>query len=254
MEQKIQNNSSDEIIDFDDEYSEEENDKVQDLVEEPIMNKNQQIQNEKVQALSIEDEVQNENIIDDDNEITDPKVKELNEIDINNKQAIIDILMNDDLITRKPLKNEELIKAKNKNKFSYVRSTLNKINNSNEKETLDKNFYDKINTSGGNPEFVKDINVAANLLKNQIVEENEDVAKLLFDDINKAKSSKKVITSKEIGDKVKKALEAKKKNLEKIEQKIYEEHKSNETFTPIINHRKQDGTRRNLNSFFRITK
>jgi len=114
MEQKIQNNSSDEIIDFDDEYSEEENDKVQDLVEEPIMNKNQQIQNEKVQALSIEDEVQNENIIDDDNEITDPKVKELNEIDINNKQAIIDILMNDDLITRKPLKNEELIKAKNK--------------------------------------------------------------------------------------------------------------------------------------------
>ena len=66
MEQKIQNNSSDEIIDFDDEYSEEENDKVQDLVEEPIMNKNQQIQNEKVQALSIEDEVQNENIIDDD--------------------------------------------------------------------------------------------------------------------------------------------------------------------------------------------
>ena len=43
MEQKIQNNSSDEIIDFDDEYSEEENDKVQDLVEEPIMNKNQQI-------------------------------------------------------------------------------------------------------------------------------------------------------------------------------------------------------------------
>ena len=249
MEQKIQNNSSDEIIDFDDEYSEEENDKVQDLVEEPIMNKNQQIQNEKVQALSIEDEVQNENIIDDDNEITDPKVKELNEIDINNKQAIIDILMNDDLITRKPLKNEELIKAKNKNKFSYVRSTLNKINNSNEKETLDKNFYNKINTSGGNPEFVKDINVAANLLKNQIVEENEDVAKLLFDDINKAKSSKKVITSKEIGDKVKKALEAKKKNLEKIEQKIYEEHKSNETFTPIINHRKQDGTRRNLNSF-----
>ena len=249
MEQKIQNNSSDEIIDFDDEYSEEENDKVQDLVEEPIMNKNQQIQNEKVQALSIEDEVQNENIIDDDNEITDPKVKELNEIDINNKQAIIDILMNDDLITRKPLKNEELIKAKNKNKFSYVRSTLNKINNSNEKETLDKNFYDKINTSGGNPEFVKDINVAANLLKNQIVEENEDVAKLLFDDINKAKNSKKVITGKEIGDKVKKALEAKKKNLEKIEQKIYEEHKSNETFTPIINHRKQDGTRRNLNSF-----
>ena len=79
-----------------------------------------------------------------------------------------------------------------------------------------KNFYNKINTSGGNPEFVKDINVAANLLKNQIVEENEDVAKLLFDDINKAKSSKKVITSKEIGDKVKKALEAKKKNLEKM--------------------------------------
>ena len=251
MNQNLPNNTSDEIIDFDDEYC--ENEQETPTPEENPKFKYQPNQKDQVQALPEEDEEQDqdqkENNVDMDNIIYDPKVKELNELDINNKQAIIDILMNDDLITRKPLKNEELIKAKNKNKFSYVRSTLNKINNSNEKETPDKNFYNKINTSEGNPELVKDINVAANLLKNQIVEENEDVAKLLFDDINKAKSSKKVITSKEIGDKVKKALEAKKKNLEKIEQKIYEEHKSNETFTPIINHRKQDGTRRNLNSF-----
>ena len=251
MNQNLPNNTSDEIIDFDDEYC--ENYQETPTPEENPKFKYQPNQKDQVQALPEEDEDQDQdqkdNNVDMDNIIYDPKVKELNELDINNKQAIIDILMNDDLITRKPLKNEELIKAKNKNKFSYVRSTLNKINNSNEKETPDKNFYNKINTSEGNPELVKDINVAANLLKNQIVEENEDVAKLLFDDINKAKSSKKVITGKEIGDKVKKALEAKKKNLEKIEQKIYEEHKSNETFTPIINHRKQDGTRRNLNSF-----
>ena len=249
MERKIQNNSSDEIIDFDDEYCEEENDKVQDLLsEEHLINKNQNIQNDKLEKLPGEEEDQNDNNIDEDNIIYDPKVKELNEIDINNKKAIIDILMNDDLITRKPL-NEEIMKEKNKNKYSYIQSSLNK-NKSNIIESQEKkNLYNNINTQDGSPELVKDINIAANLLKDQIVEENEDVAKLLFDDINKVKNSKKVITGKEIGDKVKKTLENKKKNLEKIEQRIYEEHKSNETFTPIINHRKQDGTRRNLNSF-----
>ena len=48
-------------------------------------------------------------------------MKELNDLDINNKQAIIDILMNDDLIIKKELRDEDIIKEKNKinNFFIY---------------------------------------------------------------------------------------------------------------------------------------
>jgi hypothetical protein len=53
-------------------------------------------------------------------------VKELNEIDINNKQAIIDILMQDNLITKKPIKKEDFMKEQNKNKYLYVNSSVKK--------------------------------------------------------------------------------------------------------------------------------
>ena len=55
----------------------------------------------------------------------------------------------------------------------------------------------------------------------------------------------------QIGNKVKKALEKKRKNLEKIEAKMYEEQKAEETFTPAINHRKKDGHKRNLSLFLK---
>ena len=63
----------------------------------------------------------------DENIIYDPKVKELNEIDINNKQAIIDILMQNSLITKKKIKTDTM-KEKTKNKFAYIESTMNKNN------------------------------------------------------------------------------------------------------------------------------
>ena len=92
--------------------------------------------------------------------------------------------------------------------------------------------------------------MAAYLLKPQIQEENQDVAKLLFDDLIPNPNNKK-ITRKQIGEKVKQTLEKKKKNLEKIEAKMYEEQKSQETFIPNINRGKKNGSRRNLNSFLK---
>ena len=257
MNQNIPNNTSDEIIDFDDEYC--ENDQETPTPDEPPKYKYQLEQKDQVQALPEEDEEdqdQKENNVDIDNIIYDPKVKELNELDINNKQAIIDILMNDDLIIKKALKTEEAIKEKNKNKFSYVKPTLITKNNPNEppEKSLYSKYELKIDEKEGNPELVKDINVAANLLKDQIAEENQDVAKLLFDDITKTKSEKKILTGKEIGEKIKKTLENKKKHLQKIENEMYKNKKDIETFKPTINHRKNDGEKRNLNTFLKNQK
>ena len=101
----------------------------------------------------------------------------------------------------------------------------------------------------GNPEFIKDMNIAAYAVKDQIEEENQDVAKILFDEIGAQKINKR-ITREQIDEKVKKTLEKKKKNLEKIEAEMYEQQKNEETFTPVINHRRgENNERRNLNTF-----
>ena len=261
MNKNMDENSGSEksIIDFDDEYSEKENQEeinkktISDENDKRIQSKNKyRKEEEENQAiLAPEDEEQIENSS-EENIIYDPKIKELNEIDVNNKQAIIDILMQDNLITKKKVKNEESIKEKNKNKFTYIESKMIK----NIGEVLPKkNSYGRvgyqIELEEGDPQFVKDINVAAYLLKPQIQEENQDIAKLLFDDIIQNPITKKMITNKQIGEKVKKTLEKRKKNLEKIEAKMYEEQKSQETFKPSINHRKKDGNRRDLNDFLK---
>ena len=258
-----ENNGTDSnsIIDFDDEYSEKENHEVNkkntnsDENEQIIQTKNNyqaKTEEEENQAIVAQEDEEQEENISEENIIYDPKIKELNEIDINNKQAIIDILMQDNFITKKQIKNEESIKEKNKNKFSYIESKMNK----NIGEDLSKkNLYGRvgyqIESEEGDPQFVKDINVAAYLLKPQIQEENQDIAKLLFDDITPSPNNKKIVTRKQIGDKVKQTLEKKRKNLEKIEAQMYEEQKSQETFTPTINHRKKDGNRRDFNSFLK---
>ena len=259
MEQKKHTNSSDEIIDFDDEFSSNQlytDDQLPDAVPKQ---KNKNILEDQVQPTpEEEDQDQKDEILNEDNIIYDPKVKELNEIDINNKKAILDILMDDDLILKKPLKNEEAIKEKNKNKFSYVKPTLNTKNFPTPETQEKKNLYAKydlqIDAKEENPELVKDINVAAYLLKDQIVEENQDVANLLFDDIAKTKSDKKILTGKEIGEKIKKTLEDKKKHLEKIEYEMYKSQKQQETFKPKINHRKNDNEKRNLTTFLKSQK
>ena len=256
------------IIDFDDEYSENEkqndipiennisqNEKENPNENEPIMqspNNYQDAQKEENQErLSPEEEEQVENSS-EENKIYDPKIKQLNEIDINNKQAIIDMLMQDSFITKKKNKNEESIKEKNRNKFAYIESKMSK--NLGE-ELSKKNSYGRvgyqIEPDEGNPQFIKDINVAAYLLKPQIEEENKDVAKLLFDEMAPSPSTKKILTRRQIGEKINKALEKKRKNLEKIEAKMYEIQQVQETFKPSINHRKKDGNRRDLNSFLK---
>ena len=256
MNQNIPNitNDENEIIDFDDEFCENDNAQEQ-LTPDESSNQNYEINKEDQIQVSPEedDQDQNDKDLDEENIIYDPKVKELNEIDINNKQAIIDILMNDDLIIKKPIINEEVIKEKNKMKYSYIKASINLQNSGSPDSQEKKSSFGKVSyqfdSKEGSPELIKDINTAAFLLKDQIFEENQDVAKLLFDDISKSKKEKKTITRKEIDKKIKETLAKKKKHLEKIENEIYEEQKKQERFVPKINKRKKDGARRDLNAF-----
>ena len=259
------NSYSDEksIIDFDDEYCENKiNENKNNITdnENNDINKNDQMNNpknnnsqeEEDQAIAAKEDEEVENVEEEKEIINDPKVKELNEIDINNKQAIIDILMQDNLITKKPIKKEDFMKDQNKNKYLYVNSSVKKKNtNGTKKNSFGRVGY-QIEHEEGDPQFVKDINVAAYLLKDQIQEENKDVAKLLFDDVTPNLTSKKIITRKEIGEKVQKALENKRKNLERIEKEMYQEQKSMETFTPAINHKANEGDRRDLETFLKF--
>ena len=259
------NSNSDErsIIDFDDEYCENKINEFKNNItdiENNDINKNSQMNNpnnnnfqeEEDQAIAAIEDEEEENVEEGKEIINDPKVKELNDIDINNKQAIIDILMQDNLITKKPIKKEDFMKEQNKNKYLYVNSTVKKKNsNGTQKNSFGRVGY-QIEHEEGDPQFVKDINVAAYLLKDQIQEENKDVAKLLFDDITPNITSKKIITRKEIGEKVQKALEDKRKHLERIEKEMYQEQKSVETFTPTINRRANEGERRDLETFLKF--
>ena len=249
------------IIDFDDEYCENKTNENKNNItnnENNDMNKGDQMNNQKNNNLQEEEDQAIAALEDEEEEnvevkeiINDPKVKELNEIDINNKKEIIDILMQDILITKKPIKNDDFMKEQNKNKYANVNSTVKKKNtNPAQKNSFGRTGY-QIEHEEGDPQFVKDINVAAYLLKDQIQEENKDVAKLLFDDITPNLTSKKVITRKEIGEKVQMALEKKRKNLERIEKEMYQEQKSVETFTPEIIHRANEGDRRDLETFLK---
>ena len=189
MENKPQNFSTDEIIDFDDEYCEIENAKLQAPNEVPQPKINQILQEEEKKIN--EEEEPNDSDLYENIVIYNTKVKELNDLDKSNKQAIINILMDENLITTKPIETTEYIKEKNKTKYPYVRSILNTYTTSAMETQEKKNTYGRtgfqINTQEGDPEYIKDINVAAVMLKPQIMEENKDVAKLLFNDINKKK-------------------------------------------------------------------
>ena len=255
MENKTLDLSTDEIIEYDDEYSELENTKLQLPNEVPQPKINEIIEEEEKQFN--EKEGQNDSDLEENIMIYSTKVKELNDLDKKNKQAIINILMDENLITTKPIDTNEYIKEKNKTKYPYVKSILNTYTTSAMETQEKKNTYGRtgfqINTQEGDPEYIKDINVAAVMLKDQIIEENKEVAELLFNDINK-KNKKKHLSGKQIGARVKKVLDNKKKNLERIETEIYQKQKLEETFSPSINHRKKDGGRRNLTKFIKLQK
>ena len=228
------NDSDKSIIDFDDEYSE-----VSNLYSIKIQ-KNKMI--EKYDDAHSDSRIHNHSL---EKKIIYKSLKQLMDIDINNKKGIIDLLMGDDLIQKKSLETRE----KNNNKFYYVKGK-----SKNQKTLKEKNTYGRtgfqIEAKEGDPEFVRDINIAAGLLKNRIQEKDEIVAKILFDELYTEPSTKKIITRKEIGDKVNKTLEKRRKNLEKIEAKIYGEQRIEETFTPSINKRSKNG-RRNLKLFLK---
>ena len=242
LEDKIENDKS--IIEFDDEYSE-----VSNLYS-------------KIQKNSINDDQTLEKFEDDQNnyfEYSDPmmqtnsikqriinqNLKQLINIDINDKKGVIDLLMQEDLIQKK----DEEIKEKYNNKYYYIEPKNKYEFSINKKNTYGRTGF-HIEPQEGDPEFIKDMNVAANIIKGQMQQKDENIAKLLFDDLTP--NNKIFLTRKEIGEKVEKALEKKRKNLEKIKAKIYEEQKKKK-ISPTNNHnlRKKNGHQRNLNLFLK---
>ena len=189
----------------------------------------------------------------EDNGITDPNVKKLMKMDLGDKEGIIDLLMKDNLVKKTEIKIDKIIKKQNMAKYDHIEPKVGKSEIGNMKTSYGRKGF-QIEQEEGNPEFIRDINIAASVVKDQIEKENTDVAKILFDEKIGKKTTKR-ITREQIDEKVRKTLERKKKNLEKIEAQIYEKQKNDETFTPVINHKKGEIIeRRNLNKFLRDQK
>ena len=197
---------------------------VKQEVEEVAPNTNQEGQ---------EEEQENQ---EEDKGITDSNVKKLMKMNAGDKEGIIDVLMKDNLVKKSAgVKTEKEIKDIYKSKYDYIESVVGKQEIGNKKSTYGRKGF-QIEKEEGNPEFIKDINIAASAVKDQLEKENQDVAKILFNEKNQTKTAKR-ITREQIDEKVKKALERKQKNLAKIEAQMFEERKIIETFKPVI-HRK----------------
>ena len=246
-EQNYQEENNEEENHEEENHEEENENKNEEKKEEHLNNEGaeEHQNNGEEQEQDAEQENQDD---EEENGITDPNVKQLMKMDLADKDGIIDLLMKDNLVKKSDVKNEKVIKEKNKAKFEHIESKIGKKPIGNKKSSYGRQGF-QIISEEGNPEFIKDMNVAAYAVKDQIEEENVDVAKILFDESGAQKINKR-ITREQIDLKVKKALERKKKHLEKIEAKMYEQQKNEETFTPVINHRKgENRERRNLNTF-----
>ena len=214
---------------------------------------NQALEQNKNENENGEEQDEGEENEEEDNGITDPNVKKLMKMDLNDKEGIIDLLMKDNLVKKSEIKIDKIIKKQNMAKYDHVEPKVGKSEIGNMKTTYGRKGF-QIEQEEGNPEFIRDINIAATVVKDQIEKENNDVAKILFDEKSGKKATKR-ITREQIDEKVRKTLEKKKKNLEKIEAQIYEKQKNDETFAPVINHRKGEIIeRRNLNRFLRDQK
>ena len=214
---------------------------------------NQALEQNENENENGEEQDEGEENEEEDNGITDPNVKKLMKIDLNDKEGIIDLLMKDNLVKKSEIKIDKIIKKQNMAKYDHVEPKVGKSEIGNMKTTYGRKGF-QIEQEEGNPEFIRDINIAATVVKDQIEKENNDVAKILFDEKSGKKATKR-ITREQIDEKVRKTLEKKKKNLEKIEAQIYEKQKNDETFAPVINHRKGEIIeRRNLNRFLRDQK
>ena len=214
---------------------------------------NQALEQNENENENGEEQDEGEENEEEDNGITDPNVKKLMKMDLNDKEGIIDLLMKDNLVKKSEIKIDKIIKKQNMAKYDHVEPKVGKSEIGNMKTTYGRKGF-QIEQEEGNPEFIRDINIAATVAKDQIEKENNDVAKILFDEKSGKKATKR-ITREQIDEKVRKTLEKKKKNLEKIEAQIYEKQKNDETFAPVINHRKGEIIeRRNLNRFLRDQK
>ena len=78
------------------------------------------------------------------------------------------------------------------------------------------------------------MNHAKYKLKKKIIKENEEIASILFNGTEPIPNPHRLITRKEIGEKIQNALDKKRKNLEKIEWELYEKQKLEQTFSPAV--------------------
>ena len=168
-----------------------------------------------------------------DENIVNNTVKNLIEIDTNDKEGIINILLQKDLVKKKIADQNEIIKEKNRNKFYYIESKTKPRISTKLQNTYGRKGY-QIELDEGNPEFIKDMNYAKYKLKKKIIKENEEIASILFNGTEPIPNPHRLITRKEIGEKIQNALDKKRKNLEKIEWELYEKQKLEQTFSPAV--------------------
>ena len=174
-----------------------------------------------------------------DKKLVNKSLKSLMEIKTDDKKGVLDILMKTDLIIKKERDKNELIKEKNRNKFSYIESKTKPNLSGKPQNTYGRKGF-QIEIKEGNPEFIKDMNYAKYKLKKRIKKENELVANLLFNGTDIMPSKHKSISRKEIGRKIKNALDKKRKKLQQIESRVFDQQKLEQTFTPSITHKKKD--------------
>ena len=183
-------------------------------------------------------------------EMINKSVKNLMEINTKNKQEVLDILLTKNLVQKKVPDQNQIIKEKNRNKFYYIESKTKPFITNKLQNTYGRKGF-QIEIEEGNPEFIKDMNYAKYKLQKKIANENKEVAQILFSGKEQITNPHKSISLKDIGKKIKNIIDKKRKNLEELEFRLYEQQKLEQTFTPCINHRKKDGSKRNLEIFLK---
>ena len=233
------------ILNYDDEYDEIPN----------LYNKKEKSEkinkfHNKIKKKNIHKKKSKNRNISFDKSMVDKSLKNLIEIKTDDKKGILDILMKKDLVLKKEPDRNEIIKEKNRNKYYYVESKTKQNLSARPQNTYGRKGF-QIEIEEGNPEFIKDMNYAKFKLKKRIKKENELVAELLFNGTDIMPNTHKSISRKEIGQKIKYALDKKRQKLQKIEMQIFEQQKLEQTFTPSINHTKKEETKRNFDSFLK---
>ena len=225
------------IMNFDDEYNEIPN----------LYNKKRNLKKNKKEKNSVKKKSKFRNNSYNDNDIN-KSLKYLMELKTDDKKDISDLIMKNLLILKKDQDENEIIREKNRNKFRYIKSKIKDSLLSTPQNTYGRKGF-QIETEKGNPEFIKDMNYAQFKLKKQLKKENKLIADILFNGNNSTSKKFKPLTRREIDKKIKTTLERKRKKLQKIEYQIFEEQKLELTFSPSINHKKNDKGKRSFNSF-----